>query len=115
MATHLVVPFAIAALIVVGTVAVDAWTRRTAHLNLGLFRPYRGDAWPTGVQEDDDFRYRWTAPAASTDPPSIPAPAASAADEPPTPTIEDLPGGSNPVARVRRLSTESGAPIRRAD
>ena len=42
-----------------------AWTARTAHLNLSLFRPYRGDPWPIGVQEDDDFQWNWT-PATAT-------------------------------------------------
>ena len=29
-------------------------------LGLGVFRPYRGDPWPTGVQEDNDARFSWT-------------------------------------------------------
>ena len=33
---------------------------QAAHdLNIGLFRPWRGDPWPRGVQEDDDFRFDW--------------------------------------------------------
>src|SRR5882672_5564013 len=37
-----------------------AWMAQTADLKLSLFRPYRGDPWPIGVQEDDDFHFRWT-------------------------------------------------------
>ena len=29
-------------------------------LGIGVFRPYRGDPWPVGVQEDDDARFDWT-------------------------------------------------------
>lgn len=29
-------------------------------LGLGVFRPYRGDPWPIGVQEDNDARFSWT-------------------------------------------------------
>jgi hypothetical protein len=28
-------------------------------LGISLFRPWRGDPWPRGVQEDDDFRFDW--------------------------------------------------------
>ena len=38
-----------------------AWLERTADLKLSLFRPYRGDSWPVGVQEDDDVRFDWSA------------------------------------------------------
>ena len=40
-----------------------SWMARTADLGLGLFRPWAGDPWPIGVQEDDDFRFRWSTPA----------------------------------------------------
>ncbi len=29
-------------------------------LGVSVFRPYRGDPWPRGVQEDDDARFSWT-------------------------------------------------------
>ncbi len=29
-------------------------------LRLSVFRPYRGDPWPRGVQEDDSVRYDWS-------------------------------------------------------
>jgi hypothetical protein len=28
-------------------------------LGISLFRPWRGDPWPRGVQEDDDVRFDW--------------------------------------------------------
>jgi hypothetical protein len=40
-----------------------AWMARTDDLKLGIFRPWRGDPWPIGVQEDDDFRFNWTSSA----------------------------------------------------
>jgi hypothetical protein len=53
------------ALVVTAISGVRAWLTSTADLKLSLFRPYRGDPWPHGVQEDDDFRFNW-APAAAT-------------------------------------------------
>ena len=32
----------------------------SSHLGVSVFRPYRGDPWPVGVQEDDDARFSWT-------------------------------------------------------
>jgi hypothetical protein len=43
-------------LLVLGKVALVPANR----LHLGVFRPYRGDPWPVGVQEDDDARFAWT-------------------------------------------------------
>jgi hypothetical protein len=44
-------------------VLVDIALTPAARLRLSLFRPYRGDPWPIGVQEDDDLRFNWrTAP-----------------------------------------------------
>ena len=36
------------------------WLDRTNTLRLSLFRPYRGDPWPHGVQEEDGVRWQWT-------------------------------------------------------
>jgi hypothetical protein len=47
----------IAALLVLGKVALEPSNR----LRISVFRPYRGDPWPIGVQEDDDARFAWTA------------------------------------------------------
>jgi hypothetical protein len=41
-----------------------AWMARTEDLKLGIFRLWRGDPWPIGVQEDDDFRFNWTSSSA---------------------------------------------------
>ncbi len=49
----------IVATVLVGTACYRAWTAQTAHLHLSLFQPYRGDPWPIGVQEDDDFQFNW--------------------------------------------------------
>lgn len=46
----------IAVIIAVGKIALAPAHR----LGLGVFRPYRGDPWPLGVQEDDDARFSWT-------------------------------------------------------
>ena len=55
-------------LLVIGKLAMIPANR----LGASLFHPYRGDPWPTGVQEDDDARFRWTRrptqPAAPDDP-----------------------------------------------
>lgn len=60
------VPLAVLVLAIVGA---RAWMARTADLHLSLFRPYRGDPWPRGVQEDDDVRFNWT-PARRDDAPT---------------------------------------------
>jgi hypothetical protein len=57
--------FVVLATILVGAACYRAWTAQTAHLNLSLFRPYRGDPWPIGVQEDDDFQFNWSHPGAN--------------------------------------------------
>ena len=52
-----------AALVVVATgVRVFRWMEQTSDLRISLFRPYRGDSWPQGVQEDDTVHWRWDAP-----------------------------------------------------
>lgn len=55
----------VGATLVLAIAVARAWTARTAHLNLTFFRPYRGDPWPIGVQEDDDFQWNWTATTAA--------------------------------------------------
>jgi hypothetical protein len=57
--------------VVVAIAVARAWAARTAHLNLSLFRPYRGDPWPIGVQEDDDAHWNWTPAAAVVAAPSV--------------------------------------------
>ena len=50
----------------VAVASARAWMARTADLNISIFRPWRGDPWPVGVQEDDDFRFQWSAAATGT-------------------------------------------------
>jgi hypothetical protein len=50
-------------LVAIGKVALIPANR----LGISVFRPYRGDPWPVGVQEDDDARFRWTRPGRPTD------------------------------------------------
>jgi hypothetical protein len=87
-----------------------AWMARTADLKLGIFRPWRGDPWPIGVQEDDDFRFKWTAEARSAVEGSPPAgrpagrePGPSGADETDRGLIEDVGGDPVSVEHVGRI------------
>jgi hypothetical protein len=59
MAPDVIEGLVVVAGVLVASACYRAWTAQTAHLNLSLFRPYRGDPWPIGVQEDDDFRFNW--------------------------------------------------------
>jgi hypothetical protein len=57
------------AIVVIGYLVVTQWPNRIAHiahLGLSYFRPWRGDPWPQGVQEDDDVRWSWIRPRRST-------------------------------------------------
>src|SRR3954464_3630847 len=36
-----------------------AFLRAADDLGIGLFRPWRGDPWPRGVQGAADFGFRW--------------------------------------------------------
>jgi hypothetical protein len=84
-------------------------------LRLSLFRPWRGDPWPIGVQEDDDLHFRWRAAlvqVAGAAPQSaaiagrrarrtLPREAPVATGEP---TIEDLPDGTVATQRPDRVT-----------
>ena len=56
---------------VAAIVALVAITRAALipanRLGISVFRPYRGDPWPVGVQEDDDAHFRWTRPSRPSD------------------------------------------------
>jgi hypothetical protein len=67
VAQDLIGPFAVFACVVIVIMVAQDFTQRTAHLRLSLFRPYRGDPWPIGVEEDDDFRFNWTGRPRSSD------------------------------------------------
>lgn len=64
MAHQLIGPFVVFGCVVLTILVAQAFAARTAHLRLELFRPYRGDGWPVGVQEDDDFQFNWLPQAA---------------------------------------------------
>lgn len=49
--------------------------------------------WPSGVQEDDDLHWSWSALPAGTD---LHQPAALSDDPPPPPEIVELPDGTGP-------------------
>jgi hypothetical protein len=40
------------------------WPERIRHLRLTYFRPWRGDPWPQGVQEETDVHWSWRRPTA---------------------------------------------------
>ena len=46
-----------------GIAAVRLLVQPPSGLRLTVFRPWRGDPWPRGVQEDDDARFDWDGPA----------------------------------------------------
>jgi hypothetical protein len=48
--------------VVAALVGASRWAERRAFLRLSLFRPYRGEAWPRGVQEEYDVPWRWAGP-----------------------------------------------------
>ena len=51
-----------AVIVVLVAIRICRWMELTADLRLSLFRPYRGDPWPQGVQEDDEVHWQWTTP-----------------------------------------------------
>jgi hypothetical protein len=89
-----------------------AWKARTDDLKLGIFRPWRGDPWPIGVQEDDDFRFNWAAAAtgsATAGPPVSRDPSGGPDDVPgvveaPDRPLETVAAGSVPVEPVGRIN-----------
>jgi hypothetical protein len=56
------------AMVVIGWLLATHWADRVRHLRLTFFRPWRGDPWPQGVQEEDDVRWRWNRPRTSPKP-----------------------------------------------
>ena len=58
-----------AVIVVLVAIRILRWMEQTADLRLSLFRPYRGDPWPQGIQEDDDFHWQWTLPDTVDRPP----------------------------------------------
>jgi hypothetical protein len=48
--------------LVAGIAAVRFLVQPPSGLRLTVFRPWRGDPWPRGIQEDDDARFDWSGP-----------------------------------------------------
>jgi hypothetical protein len=46
-----------------GVAAVRFLIQPPTRLRLTVFRPWRGDPWPQGVQEEDGARFDWEGPA----------------------------------------------------
>ena len=111
MASQLITPLALIAVGAGITLAVQAWARRTAHLNLGLFRPWRGDAWPIGVQEDDDFRFNWSPASPDAPGPALAGFHGSSAEW----TVEEVTRTSGRTVPVRRVRTRAGDAVRPHD
>jgi hypothetical protein len=78
-------------------------------LEISFFRPWRGDPWPRGVQEDDDARFNWAVPEPVMVLPLVEPPAHASRrsrDESrskasgPSAVVEDLPRGSVETVRL---------------
>jgi hypothetical protein len=81
-----------ALIVVLVAILIYRWMEQTADLRLSLFRPYRGDPWPQGVQEEDEVHWQWTEPAVA---------AASTADQTTTPRDTDTAVATARLERVR--------------
>lgn len=110
--TTIIGPFVLSAAVIGGLLLAGKLILAGAYgLGLGVFRPYRGLAWPRGVQEDDDARFSWHArPEAAArrddrrDPGVRPVRSVTqrAFDPAATPTFEDSAGAVDvePLGRV---------------
>jgi len=90
-----------------------AWMARTADLKLTLFRPYRGESWPIGVQEEDEVHFRWSSSSRDAHPGDgrhAPAGDMNSTPEPglDAPLLEEIIGGGAQVAPVRRTHARHG-------
>jgi hypothetical protein len=113
MPRDFIVPLILLAGTLVAIAYGRAWMAQTADLKLSLFRPYRGDAWPIGVQEDDDFHFNWTPTATMASATGADSGGASdvraIAHEPGAgltdlSSFEEIIGGSVTAQRVNRIS-----------
>ena len=68
MSNETLLSLAGAVIVVLVAIRIYRWMELTADLRLSLFRPYRGDPWPQGVQEDDEVHWQWTAPGTTARP-----------------------------------------------
>jgi hypothetical protein len=88
MSTELLLGSVPIAAIAVAVLAGGIWyLHHINSLHLTLFRPYRGDPWPQGVQEDDDVHWHWSRRR-------HPLPSADADDD-------DTPSGPIDLTRLR--------------
>lgn len=66
MSTDVLLSLLPGAAIAVALIAGGVWY--LDHINtlgLSLFRPYRGEVWPQGVQEEDGVAWQWQRPASA--------------------------------------------------
>ena len=99
MSTETVLSVAAALAVVAAGIRIFRWMEQTSDLRISLFRPYRGESWPQGVQEDDTVHWRWDVPHR---PPGS-APDDDADDDPradPGEPIRIVEGGRTTVARL---------------
>ena len=85
-----------AVIVVLVAIRIYRWMELTADLRLSLFRPYRGDPWPQGVQEEDEVHWQWTPPDAT---------AGQSADATMTPSEIDA---AVATARLERIRVRGG-------
>ncbi len=79
-------------------------------LGVSVFRPFRGDPWPKGVQEDDDAKFSWTRrqdPTDTTEPDDnlehvAFRPPRAAPRDPETPGFEEIAGPDVDVQPLAR-------------
>ena len=49
--------------LVAGVASVRLLLHPASGLRINIFRPWQGDPWPRGVQEENEVRFDWAAPA----------------------------------------------------
>lgn len=96
---------------VAGIVGVKLLFQPASGLRLNIFRPWRGDPWPRGVQEDYDTRFDWSAakrhrrPVAPSWGDIVITPTAEATNADTAEiTLEELPGGAVVVEQLGPVS-----------
>jgi hypothetical protein len=101
MSNEFLVSIVAALVVVLAFIRIAGWMEQTADLRLSLFRPYRGETWPQGVQEEDGVTWRW----ARTDAQAADGQAGDDGDGPTAvdagPTRADRVGGIR-IGRARR-------------
>ena len=80
---------------VAGIAGVKFLIQPASSLRLDVFRPWRADPWPRGVQEDDEVRFDWSATK---------RPVSASVADPADVTTEDLPDGAVVVEHLGAVS-----------